>query len=283
MNSQMNDDIIGEINFFSHTIDGSSPRGNSHPKLGWPVTNYAHTPARITIHNLRGRENSVHLDNNGFELVKYDGNIHDEFDDNSEEQRLYYEDIITAVKKHLGASRVIIINHVIRSRGPPRAADQCDPTHKNPVFYPHVDYDPPAARFKVKEILGEEEGNKMMQNRFQIINVWRPLGPYPTMNTPLAICDYHSLDLDNDIHVSKVDGSESTIALYMISNNIKNAQRWYYLNEMRSNEMFIFKNFDSNPEVAQFAAHTAFTNEYAPSKNIEQCSIEVRCLVFYDE
>jgi hypothetical protein len=47
--------------------------------------------------------------------------------------------------------------------------------------------------------------------------------------------------------------------------------------------MFVFKIFDSNPNVARFGAHTAFINENAPSTNTEQCSVEMRCLVFYDE
>ncbi len=47
--------------------------------------------------------------------------------------------------------------------------------------------------------------------------------------------------------------------------------------------MFVFKIFDTNPNVAQFGAHTAFINENAPSSDTEQCSVEMRCLVFYDD
>jgi hypothetical protein len=278
----MDINITGELNFFSHTIDDSPPWMDSNPKLGWTATNYARTPARVIIHDLRGRENTVDLDNNGFELLKYNGHIHDIFHDHSETQRCYYEDIVDMLKKHLGASRVVIFNHVMRSRGPPRAADQCDSTHKNPVFYPHVDNDPFSACYKVKEILGEEEAKKVMQNRFQIINVWRPLGPNLIINTPLTICDYRSLDLDNDIHVSEARGTVATISLYMISRNSRDAQKWYYLSQMRSDEMIILKIFDSNPDVAQFGAHTAFTNDYVPLTDIEQHSIEIRCLVLYD-
>jgi hypothetical protein len=276
-------DIVGEINFFSHTTDGSPPWLDASPKLGWTGSNYARTPVRVTIHDLRGRENNFDVDNNGFEVLKYDGQIHNAFDDNSEIQRCYYEDIVNVLKKRLGASRIVVFNHIIRFRGSPRAPDQCDPTHKNPVFYPHVDNDPPAARLKVKDILGEEEADKMMQNRFQIINIWRPLGPNPVTNTPLTICDYRSIDINNDVHISEVRGSESSVSIYMISRNIQDAQKWYYLSQMRSDEMFMFKIFDSNPDVAQFGAHTAFINEYVPPVNVEQISIEIRCLVFYDQ
>jgi hypothetical protein len=75
----------------------------------------------------------------------------------------------------------------------------------------------------------------------------------------------------------------ATNEVYMISRNIQDAQKWYYLSQMRSDEMFVFKIFDSNSEVAQFGAHTAFTNESMSKMDVEQISIEVRCLVVYDQ
>jgi hypothetical protein len=279
----MSVDTTGEISFYSHTKDGSFPWMDATPKLGWTDSNYVRIPTRVHIQDLRGKENDFNLDKNGFQLHKYLGDIHNLFDDRTEEQQIYYQDITNLLKNYLGASRVVIFNHIIRFRGPPRPADQCDQTHKNPVFYPHVDNDPTAAKLKVIEILGEEEAQKLMKNRFQIINVWKPLGPNPIVNTPLTICDYQSLDVKNDVHLSKIRGSESTVSLYIISQNIKNTQKWYYLSNMRSNEMFMFKIFDSNPNVAQFGAHTAFIDDNVPSTNTEQCSIEIRCLVFYDQ
>jgi hypothetical protein len=279
---QMGSDTTGEINFFSHTFDSLPPWADASPKLGFTSSNFARTPVRVTIHDLRGRENHLDLDKNAFEILKYDGHIHDEFDEKSESQRCYFEEIVNVLKKRLGASRVVVFNHIIRSRGPPRPADQCDPTHKNPVFYPHVDNDPPAARLKVIEILVEEEANKAMKNRFQIINVWRPLGSNPIINTPLTICDYRSLDHVNDIHVVEARGSQASVSVYAISHNIQDAQKWYYLSQMRSDEMFIFKIFDSNYDATQFGAHTAFTDESVPLSDVKQTSIEMRCLVFYD-
>ena len=279
----MNDNITGKINFYSHTTDGSPPMMDATPKLGWLATNYVLIPTPVTIRDLRAKENSVNLDTNGFEIRKYTGHIRDVYDDHSDTQQRYNEEIIDMLKKRLGASRVIIFNYVMRARGPPRTADECDTTHKNPIFYPHVDNDPSGAQYKVKEVLGEEEAEKVMQKRFQIINVWRPLGPNPIVNTPLTLCDYRTVDVDNDLHVSEVRNTTASVSFYMVSHNSKDDQKWYYLSQMRSDEMFVFKIFDSNPDVAQFGAHTAFISESAPSEAVEQHSIEMRCLVFYDE
>jgi hypothetical protein len=52
---------------------------------------------------------------------------------------------------------------------------------------------------------------------------------------------------------------------------------------MKSNEMFAFKMFDSKSDVAKFAFHTAFIDQNVPIPNEVQKSLEIRCLVFYDE
>lgn len=90
------------------------------------------------------------------------------------------------------------------------------------------------------------------------------------MNIPLTICDYRSLDVDNGIHVTELRGTNNYRSSYRISRNAQDAQKWYYLNEMRSDEMFVFKIFDSNPDVARFGAHTSFINEHAPPTDLPQ-------------
>jgi hypothetical protein len=279
----MGGDITGELNFFSHTIDGSPPWADANYKLTIPLTNFAHTPARITIHDLRGKENNFDLNIHGFEVHKYDGRVHDEFDNDSESQRTYYEDLAALLKKRLGASRVVVFNHVFRYRGPARSADACDPNHKHPAVHPHVDFDGPGVHSKLKEVLGEEEAKTLMQNRFQLINIWRPIGPSAITKNSLTLCDYRSLDLQNDIHLTEIQGSNITLSVYTISHNAQNAQKWYYMSEMRSDEMLVFKIFDSDPSVAQFCAHTGFINDHVPVNDVQQTSLEARCFVFYDQ
>ena len=170
-----------------------------------------------------------------------------------------------------------------RARGPSSATGQCDQYHRNPAFEPHVDIDASGVREKIKHMIGIEEYEKVLQNRYQAINIWRPLGPNPITNKPLAICDYRSVDVDKDVHPLELRGSVNTSTAYTMSRNTHDAHIWYYLSEMRSNEMFIFKMFDSKSDVAQFAFHTAFINENVSGLNIEQKSIEMRCLIFYDK
>ena len=91
-----------------------------------------------------------------------------------------------------------------------------------------------------------------MQKRFQIVNVWRLLGPRSVVSTPLSICDYRSLNLDEDIHASEVRGTAATISLYMISDNTQDAQRWHHLDQIRSDEIVILKISNNNLAVLSF-------------------------------
>jgi hypothetical protein len=276
-------DIIQEMNFFTPPQDNSFPWMDFTPTLVTGTRNFETTSAPVTIHDLRGKESSVDLDTHGFEVLKYDGDIHEEFDNDSELQRIYYEDIVTLLKKRLGASRVIIFNHIFRFRGSPLTADQCDSSHKNPGLQAHVDSDLPGVCCKVEQLLGKEEAKKAMQNRFQMLNIWRPVGPNPILNIPLALCDYRSVDLDKDMHVIVYRGTPNSPSGYQVSYNAKDTQKWYYLSQMRSDEMFVFKIYDSKPDVAAFGVHGAFINKHVLPTDIEQKSIELRCLAFYDD
>ena len=207
-------------------------------------------------------------------MLNYDGTVYDPFNDHSEEQKRLYEEIANIVKSRFGASRVILFNHIIRARGASRPADQCDHTHKNPIFNPHVDFDPDGAAAKLKEVIGEEEAIKVLKSRFQIVNVWKPLGLNPITNIPLTICDYQTVDLKNDIHLSEIRGSTSGYAI----THINGQQNWYYLCNMKWNEMFVFKMFDSHSHLAQFGAHTAFIDESTHQDNVANNPVS-KCVV----
>ena len=110
-------DVIGEINYFGYTTDNCSPWLEVGSRLAHQISNFEQIPACVTIQDLRGKEKSVDFDTNALEVLKYEGSMQDQFEDGSETQRAYYEEISDLLKKHLGASRVIIYHHVFsRSR-----------------------------------------------------------------------------------------------------------------------------------------------------------------------
>jgi hypothetical protein len=278
----MGGDVTAELNYLIKTTDGLPAWLQASREAGYLITNFGQEPTRVTIHDLRGKENSVDLDTNALEVIKYEGSIQEEFEDGSEAQLAHHEEMSNIIKKHLGASRVLIYAYVFRSRGTLRPIDQVSDHYRNPGFLVHTDIDGNGVREKIKQLLGEEEAKKLMQNRYEALNIWRPLGPNPIVDKPLTICDYRSLDIEKDIHPLDLQGSLNTTTGHTISPSAQDAHQWYYLSEMRSNEMFIFKMFDSKNDVAQCAFHTAFINENVPPSNMDQTSLELRCFVFYD-
>ena len=280
----MGGDTVGNINYFSSSTDGCPP---------WLITlsiptavrsNFTQAPVQVPIYNLRGKETSVDLDTNGLEILKYNGSIQEEFEDDSEVQKIYFEEISDILKKRLGASRVLIYHYTFRTRSAPRPDDQCDETHRNPVFYPHIDIAPVGIGKLLEKHFDKSEAEKVKMNRFQVINVWRPIGPHPITEKPLTICDYRSVNVDQDILPLTIRGAGVHENAYTLSRPAQDAHKWYYLSQMRSDEMFVFKIFDSKPDVAQFGFHTAFQNDNESTSNKEQqLSLELRCLVLYDE
>jgi hypothetical protein len=279
----MTGDVVGDINYFTSTTDGCLPRVTTQAASAKMKSNLVQVPVPVTIQDLRGVEKSVNLDTNGFEVIKYNGSIQDEFEKGSEAQKNYYEEISQLLKKRLGASRVIIYHYAFRFRNSPLSNGQCNQTHRNPAFYPHIDLDSFGVPGVLERELGKEEGEKAKKNRIQVINIWRPLGPNPITDKPLAMCDYLSIDIGKDVHQFTFYGLEENHTSCTLSRNDQYAHMWYYLSQMRSDEMFIFKTFDSKPDVAQFAFHTAVTIGNEPTPNEEQKSLELRCMVFYDE
>ena len=279
----MEKNVIGGISYFNPLIDGDSAWFVASSIPATIRSNFTQPPVHVTIRDLRGKEKSVSLDKNGFELAEYSGSVQEEFAEDSELQKTYFQQISSLLEKRLGASRVIICHHAFRSRNLLLSDEQCSDTYRNPVFHPHVDADSLTAKEWVDDSIGTDESEKARKNRFQMINVWRPLGNNPIVNNPLAICDYSSIDITTDIHPLTIRRVDHVATAYTISQSKQNPHRWYYLSEMRSNEMFLFKNYDSKPDVARFAVHTAFHNDTVSPSQTEQKSIELRCLIFYDE
>ncbi|CAF2080883.1 unnamed protein product [Rotaria magnacalcarata] len=279
----MGGDVIGDINYFSSTKDGCPPCVIPCSIPTTQRSNIEHACVPMTIYDLRGKEKSVDLDKNAFEILKYDGSIQEEFEEGSEAQQTYYKEISNILKQRLNTSKVIIYNYAFRSRGVVQPDAQHDDTHREPALYPHVDIDPSAVQDLVEKVLGKDESERAMKNRIQIINVWRPLRTNPITKNSLTLCDYRSVNAEKDVHSYTVRGAKLHAAGYLMSRDDQDIHRWYYLSQMQPDEMFVFKMTDTKPDVARFACHTAFINENEPTPSVEQTSLEVRCLILYGE
>ena len=225
----------------------------------------------------------------------------------------YYPEIEALLRAKLQSkgtiSRIEIFDHTIRKH---------DPTSpRQPVQQVHVDQTPAAAATRVRRHvkLPPAEVDALLSKRYQLINVWRPIGHAAT-DFPLAVIDWRTtepkdlaaVDLlypvrnDNDdddrgketlpdaapADVASTEGYEVRGETYGVLPS--EGHKFYYVKDMTPDEAMFIKCFDSWGEgqpqgrkgVAALTPHTAFVDPETPVGTKGRESIEVRCLVFYE-
>ncbi|GLB44194.1 putative protein CC1G_08491 Coprinopsis cinerea okayama7 130 [Lyophyllum shimeji] len=250
---------------------------NEDPKTGERERNYSLEQKEIVIENLRGKEGSATLDAAGFQLVHRPAK-HVAFLEDAGIQEEYYPESAELIKSATGASKVVFFDHTIRRRRPGEIDDS--PSKRQPVAQAHVDQTAWSAVGRVHRHLPPEEVPYLLQRRFQIINLWRPIS-HPALDWPLALCDYGSVDPRTDtfpVALVYPDTEGETLGVKYNPN-----QRWKYFRGVTPEEAILIKCFDTiqDGSVATFAPHTGFEDPTTPEGVPPRESIELRALVFY--
>ncbi|KAF8333797.1 hypothetical protein F5887DRAFT_992612 [Amanita rubescens] len=252
---------------------------NASDVTGQRDKNYGRQSHEMQVENIRGKEDTVSLDTAGFQFYTIPSKYKGQFSDDEEVNREYYPDTEELLKKVTGASKIVLFDHTIR-RNAPGIIDN-SPDKRQPVMQAHVDQTLAASIARVHRHLPPDEAPELLKRRFQIINVWRPIGA-PALELPLALCDFRSVDPKNDVFpVALVypDREGETLSVKHSPNH-----KWKYVRGMTPNEVVLIKCFDSvqDGSVAIFTPHTAFQDPATPEDAPRRQSIEVRALVFYD-
>ena len=222
----------------------------------------------VTITDARPLAQFLSLDQQGLAIAQHGSAVRD-FQDEAEIRRVYYPEIERLVARVAGARHVLVFDHTVRRAGGRRA----------PVLHVHVDYTVDSARQRVRDLAGPD-ADALLTGRFAIINVWRPIRA-PLRDMPLAVADASTIAPDQLVPVDLVYPQRSGEISYVTYDP---AHRWLYVPEMRSDEVWLFKNYDSDASrPARFAAHSAFEDPTRPLDAAPRESIEVRALVFFDQ
>jgi hypothetical protein len=72
------------------------------------------------------------------------------------------------------------------------------PQLRGPVSSVHVDQTTASAVARVRRHLPSEDVEGLLQRRFQIVNLWRPIH-HIALDWPLALCDFNSVDRSRDL------------------------------------------------------------------------------------
>lgn len=244
------------------------------PPAGTPRRsgNYSRYP--MSIINGRTADTELTLDAQGFMLRKHETKVVD-FYDAKEVQTVYYPEVEQLVKEATGATKVVVFDHNVRCA---TKAERKENNANMPVMMAHNDYTFKSGPQRVRDLVGDEEGERLLQCRFMQINVWRPITG-PVQANPLAVCDAQSMTLQDFVPTDLIY-HDRVGEVYSVAYNPNH--RWFYFPQMQRNEVLFLKGFDSAFDGrARFTAHSSFDDPTTPPGAPARESIETRTLIFF--
>ena len=248
--------------------------------IDWPEMEHNAVPPEYRQHEMVVRDgrplrDTFRLDVHGFVFVDHRTQVR-EFTDEAERKRIYDPEVQALVKKHSGASDVVVFDHTLRvSDDDLQKAMNARPTVKGV----HNDYTEASAPQRLREIVGDAEAERRLKKRWAIIQVWRPIRGV-VMIDPLGICDGRSIPQQGFIRVER-RYKYRTGEVYHIAHNP--AHEWYWFPRMTRDEALVFKVFDSDTgKPSRFTAHSAFDDPGTPADAPPRESIETRTFAFFE-
>ena len=264
------------LNYFRPPEDGSVPFNYvESPPEGQPQRNFGDFDVQAKVHDIRGRESEYNLDKDAFAVVSgLPESAERDFRDDESIKKNYYPEVEKLILDNVpGSNKVFLFDHTIRRSNPnaPRA----------PVTRVHIDQTVKSATQRVQLHL-PEEAEKLLQGRFRIINIWRPLNG-PVQASPLGFASSSTLKDEDLIPVEHryPDRTGETAGI-----RYNEGQKWHYLSGMRNDERLFLECFDSEASKPGTKVqggrvpHTAFHDPRTPEGAPGRESIEVRALVF---
>lgn len=253
------------------------------PPEGQPPRNFDEVPTRIPLTDIRGKEHTYNVDRDALQVLHNvpTATTYSTYDDDEEVKRVYYPEVEGLILSNVpGAHKVVIFDHTIRR--------QRDGANRSPVTHAHVDQTPAAAAERVRiHVEDTEETEKLLQGRYRIINVWRPING-TVVSGPLAVAEPQSVNTSPGGDLLHIEHRypHRTGEIFGVRYNPR--QRWNYLSGVEGDERLLIKCSDSVADlgvdagVAARLPHSAFVDprsvEGEGGKPRE--SIEVRALVF---
>jgi hypothetical protein len=144
----------------------------------------------------------------------------------------------------------------------------------------HMDNDAQTAEVNLRRVLGDEEAERWLSKHWGIINVWRPVGE-TVRQWPLALVDSTVFSRDE---ATQPIFTKNNYKSHFTALTYNPDYRFYYVSDLSPDEALLFVDYDSEPKGNLVGmAHGAFEDHNSPLDAPLRRSIEVRCLVLYDD
>jgi len=236
-------------------------------KSVWPGEDHP-----MTLTDMRPLQRELSIERNGFALLNHVTAVRDFFDP-AQVRDVFFPEVIELAKQLNGAAHAVAFGPV------PRSDDPNIKQGRLPAFGAHVDYGRRTIEDMTRALLGEE-ADYWFSQRVVLMNFWRPITT--VYRTPLALCDASTV-VPDDLNDAEVRGGlddPDRPPLYGFNLSYNPAHRWYYVPQMRPDEMFAFKLYDSDASRPQWTGHTAFNDPGTAPDAPPRQSMEVRTVSF---
>jgi hypothetical protein len=229
-------------------------RAAGAPDVAWALRDFRAT----AICDGRPAAGSLSLDREGFVLRQLPSAFAaagGDFYDPAVVEQGYYPEVEALLLNSAGVDRALVFDHITRDVAPPPgSAATADP--RGYVTHVHCDYTEAGAWRRAEQLLGADAAQWAGGGRrLGILQLWRPIGPRPVAQQPLALLDAATVAPAERIQINLQYGDRVGHNYYLAHSP---AHRWLYFPEMDSDECVLFKCFDSAPDRAQFCFHTSF-------------------------
>lgn len=265
---------------FNYTLDtGVLPEIYFYdPPPGTPPTRTpGDDPQQMAIHDGWSRVASFALDKQGFSLNEFVSRF-DQWDDDQAIRRDFYPSVIDFVRGAVGAKRVIIFDHTIRTKlNAQQQTAEHTTTQRAPVMLVHCDYTPLSGPLRVRQLLAEE-ADQLLQRRVAFFNFWKPLRRR-VEEKPLAMCDATTSTAQDFIRL-KMHYREREGEIFVVRHSPQH--RWWYFPLMTPDQAALLKTYDSETDGrARFLGHSAFDHPDTTADAPRRESIEIRTIAFF--
>jgi hypothetical protein len=234
-------------------------------------------PHEMPIHDAWSRAETFSLDNEGFALRTFRSQF-GHWEDDDAIRANFYGEVTEFVRAQVGARRVVIFDHTIRTKAnAQQQTTEHATTQRAPVMLVHCDYTPRSGPLRVHQLL-PDEAESLLKRRVAFYNFWKPLRRR-VEEKPLAMCDA-TMSTDADFIRMILRYRDRTGEIFVLRHAPQH--RWWYFPHMTPEQVLLLKTYDSEIDGrTRFLGHSAFDDPNTPADAPTRESIEIRTIAFF--
>ena len=192
-------------------------------------------------------------------------------------QLAYWDETLPVIKELSGAREVIAL-HASTVRYSPSIGVKNVMT---PAGWAHLDYDALEAEEQLRQTLDRQQYRPAPFGRYVLYQGWRALSP-PPQDFPLALCNGATVRPEDIVPIDyHIQTDEREITYRSSGARFGKDHEWWYFPDMTSDEMIVFKGYDSALGEDFKTLHVAIEDKCVANP-VPRISVESRYFALFD-